>query len=74
MKKSTEEEQSCDEDNDDSIHEEIPLSKDETLQLDEKQFLVNLAEGVSNEEFPQFLKNRSYNFLCFGLKKYLTYL
>ena len=26
------------------------------------------------EEFNHFVKNRTYNFLCFGLKKYQTFL
>lgn len=54
--------------------QEIPLSQDETLQLDEKEFLVSLAETIPIDEFHQFIKNRSYNFLCFGLKKYHTFL
>jgi len=53
---------------------EVSLKDDNSLNMDEKEFLVELAEGLEIDEFNQFVKNRSYNFLCFGIKKYELFL
>jgi hypothetical protein len=53
------------------INVETGVRDDITLEIDEKEFLVGVSDNA--EEFQIFEKNRSYNFLCFGLRKYQAY-
>lgn len=48
------------------------VQDDITLEIDEKEFLVGVSDNA--EEFQIFEKNRSYNFLCFGLRKYQAFI
>lgn len=71
LKKETSEEPVDQEEEDEA--REMQIAEDETLELDEKEFLVGLSESVSTDDFQQFLRNRSYNFLCFGIRRYQAY-
>lgn len=53
---------------------QVDVRTDQTLRLEEKQFLVLCAESVPSGEWRRYNQNRNYTFLHYGIKPFVEWI